>query len=65
MKGFVPVTATTQPTKVAGISTVYQYLSDGKTNGYSMAQFTVDWRGLDPLSKKQLLDGIINCTLTY
>lgn len=59
------MTATDQPVKASGISEVYRYLSDGKTNGYTMAQFTAEWRTLDPASKKQLLDGVLDQTFTY
>lgn len=66
MKGILFVTATDHYTiNVAGIAKLYQYLSDGRTNGYTMAQFTSEWRKLDGPSKKQLLGGILDHTLTY
>ena len=55
----------TQPLKQAAISEVFALFSDNKSNGYSMGQFSKDWKELDEKSRVQIRIGIGNGSLTY
>jgi len=44
---------------------VFEFLSDNKTNGYTLTMFKKDWQQLDDKSKVQLKAGVANGTLDY
>lgn len=44
---------------------VYQYFSDNKTNGYTLAAFKADWQRLTDKDKEHLKSGVEDETFDY
>ncbi len=59
------MTDPTQPLKEASIGDVFAFFSDNKSNGYTMGQFSKEWKTLDEKQRKEIRTGIGNGSLTY
>jgi hypothetical protein len=51
--------------KPATVSEVYRFFSDNKSNGYTMSQFSAEWKQFSEAERDQIKVGIGNGTFDY
>jgi hypothetical protein len=49
----------------SGMTDVFAYFSDKKTNGFTLSQFAKEWRQLSEQDKEDLKSGVTDGTLNY
>lgn len=50
---------------MAGVSEVFAFFSENKTNSYSMGQFSKEWKLLNEQARNEIRRGIGDGSLTY